>query len=70
MRTKGGDYDLIISSLSLYWQTGLRFCAALRSLDATRQAADFLTIVDEGDTKRLVRALDIGPSDAPGRLGS
>jgi len=62
IRAKGGDYDLVIPSLSLDRQDGLRFCATLRSLDATRQTP-LLTIVDEGDMKRLVRALDIGVND-------
>jgi two-component system, cell cycle response regulator len=62
VRVKGGDYDLIISSLSLDRQDGLRFCASLRSLDATRQTP-ILAIIDEGDMKRLVRALDIGVND-------
>jgi len=62
VRAKGGDYDLAIASLSLDRQDGLRFCATLRSLDATRQTP-ILTIVDEGDLKRLVRALDIGVND-------
>jgi two-component system cell cycle response regulator len=62
VRAKGGDYDLVISSLSLEKQDGLRFCATLRSLDTTRQTP-ILTIVDEGDLKRLVRALDIGVND-------
>jgi two-component system cell cycle response regulator len=62
VRAKGGDYDLIIASLSLDRQDGLRFCATLRSLDVTRQTP-ILTIVDEGDLKRLVRALDIGVND-------
>src|SRR6185436_12378138 len=62
IRTKGGDYDLVIPSLSLDRQDGLRFCATLRSLDVTRQTP-LLTIVDEGDMKRLVRALDIGVND-------
>ncbi len=62
VRAKGGDYDLVISSLSLDKQDGLRFCATLRSLDTTRQTP-ILTIVDEGDVKRLVRALDIGVND-------
>ncbi len=62
IRAKGGDYDLVISSLSLDKQDGLRFCATLRSLDTTRQTP-ILTIVDEGDLKRLVRALDIGVND-------
>jgi two-component system, cell cycle response regulator len=62
VRAKGGDFDLVISSLSLDKQDGLRFCATLRSLDATRQTP-ILAIVDEGDLKRLVRALDIGVND-------
>jgi len=62
IRVKGGDYDLVIPSLSLDRQDGLRFCATLRSLDATRQTP-LLVIVDEGDMKRLVRALDIGVND-------
>ena len=62
IRAKGGDYDLVISSLSLDKQDGMRFCATLRSLDTTRQTP-ILTIVDEGDVKRLVRALDIGVND-------
>jgi two-component system, cell cycle response regulator len=62
VRAKGGDYDLVIASLSLDRQDGLRFCATLRSLEATRQTP-ILIIVDEGDLKRLVRALDIGVND-------
>jgi two-component system, cell cycle response regulator len=62
IRAKGGDYDLVIASLSLDKQDGLRFCATLRSLDATRQTP-ILTLVDEGDLKRMVRALDIGVND-------
>jgi two-component system cell cycle response regulator len=62
IRARGGDYDLVIASLSLDRQDGLRFCATLRSLDGTRQTP-ILTIVDEGDFKRLVRALDIGVND-------
>ena len=62
VRAKGGDYDLVIASLSLDRQDGLRFCATLRSLETTRQTP-ILTLVDEGDLKRLVRALDIGVND-------
>ncbi len=62
IRAKGSEYDLVISSLSLDKQDGLRFCAMLRSLDTTRQTP-ILAIVDEGDLKRLVRALDIGVND-------
>jgi two-component system cell cycle response regulator len=62
VRIKGGDFDLIVASLSLDKQDGLRFCATLRSLEVTRQTP-ILAIVDEGDLKRLVRALDIGVND-------
>jgi two-component system cell cycle response regulator len=62
VRAKGGDYDLVIVSLALDKQDGLRFCATLRSLEATRQTP-ILAVIDEGDTKRMVRALDIGVND-------
>ncbi len=62
VRARGGDYDLVIASLSLDKQDGLRFCATLRSLEATRQTP-ILAVIDEGDTKRMVRALDIGVND-------
>ena len=62
LRAKGGDFDLVIVSLSLDKQDGLRLCATLRSLDATRQTP-ILSLVDEGDLKRMVRALDIGVND-------
>jgi two-component system cell cycle response regulator len=62
IRAKGGDFDLIIASLSMDRQDGLRLCATLRSLEATRQTP-ILAMVEEGDMKRLVRALDIGVND-------
>lgn len=62
VRAKGGDFDLIIASLGLDRQDGLRLCATLRSLEATRQTP-ILVMVEEGDMKRLVRALDIGVND-------
>jgi two-component system cell cycle response regulator len=62
VRAKGGDFDLIICSLSLDRQDGLRLCATLRSLETTRQTP-ILAMVEEGDMKRLVRALDIGVND-------
>lgn len=62
VQAKGGDFDLIICSLSLDRQDGLRLCATLRSLETTRQTP-ILAMVEEGDMKRLVRALDIGVND-------
>ena len=57
-----GDYDLLIVSLTLAEHDGLRLCSQLRSLEATRQTP-LLAIVEEGDTPRLVRALDMGVND-------
>ncbi len=57
-----GDYDLLIVSLTLSDYDGLRLCSQLRSLESTRQTP-LLAIVEEGDTPRLVRALDMGVND-------
>lgn len=57
-----GDYDLLIVSLTLSEYDGLRLCSQLRSLESTRQTP-LLAIVEEGDTPRLVRALDMGVND-------
>ncbi len=57
-----GAYDLLIVSLTLQEFDGLRLCSQLRSLEATRQTP-LLAIVEEGDTPRLVRALDMGVND-------
>jgi len=57
-----GDYDLVLVSLSLQEEDGLRLCSQLKSLEATRQTP-ILVIVEEGDTERLVRALDMGVND-------
>jgi len=57
-----GDYDMYIVSLTLESHDGLRLCSQLRSLEATRQTP-ILAIVEEGDTARLVRALDMGVND-------
>jgi len=57
-----GDFDLLIVSLTLQEHDGLRICSQLRSLETTRQTP-ILAIVEEGDTGRLVRALDMGVND-------
>ncbi|MGB5947950.1 MAG: PleD family two-component system response regulator [Parvibaculum sp.] len=57
-----GAYDLLIVSLTLQEFDGLRLCSQLRSAEATRQTP-ILVIVEEGDTPRLVRALDMGVND-------
>lgn len=62
MRARDGDYDLIILSLSLQNSDGMRLCSQLKSLESTRHTP-VLVLVEEGDTKRLVRALEIGVND-------
>ncbi|MBO6542498.1 MAG: PleD family two-component system response regulator [Alphaproteobacteria bacterium] len=57
-----GDFDLILVSLSLQHEDGLRICSQLKSAEATRQTP-ILAMVEEGDTERLVRALDMGVCD-------
>jgi two-component system cell cycle response regulator len=59
---RGGDYDLVIVSLSLTSTDGLRFCSQVRSLDHTRHVP-LLALVEETDTRRLVRALEMGVND-------
>jgi len=62
VRAKGDDYDLIVVSLTLEDVDGLRLCSQLRSVDAVRQVP-ILVMVEEGDTRRLVRALEMGVND-------
>jgi len=57
-----GDFDLMIVSLNLKDYDGLRLCSQLRSLETTRQTP-VLALVEEDDTPRLVRALDMGVND-------
>lgn len=56
------DYDLIIVSLTMRSTDGLRVCSKLRSFDETRNVP-ILVMVDDGNTKLLVRALEMGVND-------
>ncbi len=62
VRVSGEEYDLVVVSLSLERSDGLRFCSHLRSEERTRNTP-ILAIVENGDTTRLVRALDMGVND-------
>jgi len=55
-------YDLFIISLGLNETDGLRLCSQLRSSEATRRIPT-LVLVDEGDTKQMVKAMELGVSD-------
>ena len=57
-------FDLVIVSLTLASTDGLRLCSQLRSLDESRHIP-LLMITDEsaGQTKRLVKGLELGVND-------
>ncbi|MCE8000306.1 MAG: PleD family two-component system response regulator [Rhodobiaceae bacterium] len=61
-RAATDEFDLVLISLSLKEEDGLRLCSQMRSLDATRQTP-ILAMVEEGDMEKLVRALDMGVND-------
>jgi two-component system, cell cycle response regulator len=60
--SKQNRYDLIILSLKVGNDDGLRLVSQMRSQDETRQVP-ILLVVDEFDTPRLIKGLDIGASD-------
>ena len=59
---RGGDFDLIIVSLSHAATDPLRVCSQMRTNEETRQVP-ILTVVDEFDQQRLVKALELGVND-------
>lgn len=61
-RAKSGDFDLVIINMSIEKADPLRLCSTIRSFEETR-LTPLLAIVRQGDTRRLVRALDIGVND-------
>ena len=61
-RVKSGDFDLVIVNMSIEAMDPLRLCSTIRSYEETR-LTPVLAIVRQGDTRRLVRALDIGVND-------
>src|SRR5215813_1462689 len=61
-QSKQNRFDLIILSLKVGNDDGLRLVSQLRSQDETRQVP-ILLVVDEFDTPRLIKGLDIGASD-------
>ncbi|NVJ70199.1 MAG: PleD family two-component system response regulator [Alphaproteobacteria bacterium] len=61
-RAREKNFDLIIVSLTMRNTDGLRVCSKLRSFEETRHVP-ILVMVDEGNTKLLVRALEMGVND-------
>ncbi len=56
------DYDLLIVSLHLGEEDGLRLCSQIRSQDETRHVP-ILLLLDEEDLPRLPKGLEIGVTD-------
>lgn len=56
------DFDMIIVSLNLEGEDGLRLCSHLRSNERTR-AVPILMVAEEGDMKRVAQGLEIGAHD-------
>lgn len=62
VRVRGGDFDLIIVSLSMRGFDGLRLCSQLRSLPEGRHVP-ILVVVADGDRRKLNQALEMGVND-------
>jgi two-component system cell cycle response regulator len=56
------DFDVIILSINLASEDGLRLCSHLRSNERTR-AVPILIVSEETDIKRIAQALEIGAHD-------
>lgn len=61
-RARTGEFDLILVNLSIEAMDPLRLCSTIRSFEETR-LTPILAVVRHGDTRKLVRALDIGVND-------
>jgi two-component system cell cycle response regulator len=61
-RAKAESFDLVMISLTLAEEDGLRLCSQLRSHERTRQLP-ILLIGDETDMKRIAKGLELGAND-------
>ncbi|GLQ07672.1 PleD family two-component system response regulator [Sneathiella chinensis] len=59
---RGGDFDLAVISMNCTGFDPLRLCSRIRTLEETRQLP-ILTLVDDSDTERLVKGLELGVND-------
>ena len=59
---RGGEFDLIVVSLGVRSFDGLRLCSHLRSLAEIRNTP-VLVLVNEGESRKLAQALDMGVND-------
>ena len=56
------DFELIVVSLTLMREDGLRLCSQLRSHERTRQVP-ILLVADETDMDRVAKGLELGAND-------
>ena len=61
-RALAEDFELVIISLTLLDEDGLRLCSQLRSHERTRQVP-ILLMVDENDMNRVAKGLELGAND-------
>ncbi|MEI6984609.1 MAG: PleD family two-component system response regulator [Rhodospirillaceae bacterium] len=61
-RTLFEEFELVIVSLTLLHEDGLRLCSQLRSNERTRQVP-ILLMVDDGDMNRVAKGLELGAND-------
>ena len=61
-QTRNEDFDLLMVSLRLRDEDGLRLCSHFRSNEATRHVP-ILLILDEGDLQELAKGLELGVTD-------
>jgi two-component system cell cycle response regulator len=61
-RARSERFDMIMVSLTLAEEDGLRLCSQLRSLETTRQVPVVL-IGDDADLKRIAKGLELGAND-------
>ncbi|WP_169568623.1 PleD family two-component system response regulator [Sneathiella limimaris] len=59
---RGGDFDLAVVSLGSTSFDPLRLCSRIRTFEETRQLP-ILTLVDEADSDKLVKGLELGVND-------
>ncbi len=59
---RGGDFDLAVISMNATGFDPLRLCSRIRTFEETRQLP-ILILVEESDTDRLVKGLDLGVND-------
>lgn len=61
-RVKNGDFDIVIVNMAIESTDPLRLCSSIRSFEETRMTP-IIAIVRQGETRKLVRALDMGVND-------